>query len=1341
MRLVSGDDYRSLRRSYLRTYGRSQFNSSRRERSFIKRIIVDRISSVVICALCLVAWLLYLVFASPQPAAADPITVKVSQLVTNPHSKGGTGHFIRVEGPTSSVAYCAQGWLITPPEGQSLECYGSLEIPELDYVMYHGYDGTMITSVYGLDEQRSEMATMAAVWLAIGDKRGDILNFIPNVDEPFHGNKMYLERWQSIEDESIKQAAYDLYQEALDYAEDGGGGIEEGCATFWSNRNAYEADGTFSYQGVITADKELLVTFCKVSDDEAVTDNNEAYSLADAEYSIYLAESDDLVTSFTTDDEGRATCRLKPDTSYYAVETKAPAGYELNEERIEFVTEQDAIEIVLTDSPQRLQLTVKKVDAATGNDAQPTLSLEGAEFSVTDAQGNTRTSTIDGTGTATIENLPLGPVYVQEMKAPTGYVLDETVHEVILGDAEGDDELAPTQELIVENTPVAFDIAIEKTLNGEAAEESAKGIAFDIISNTTDEVIGTIVTDEEGHADTADTWFGAGTRPDNASGAIPYDAAGYTVREDPDTTPDGFEAAEPWSITADQIVDGVSLSFDVDNAVVASQLTIVKVDKATGQPIPLAGFTFSILDAQGNQLSADSWFPTAPEQNTFTTDETGTVAIPQKLRRGTYCVKETQAPEPYLLADELIPFEVEASSDEPAVVVEIADAAATGQGKIVKTGSQNESPLAGAAFDVVAQLDVVAPDGTVQVRTGEIVDQVITDEDGIATTKELPLGSGEATYAFIETAAPDGYVVNPDPVPFTLSYQDPETEVVTTEVTYTNDPTTVTITKVSAGDQEPVAGAAFALTRIDEQAESPSAGEAEETPDIGAEEPEGDTGVNDDDGTDSGSDAEGDTGIVEDRSSDEATADDAENTQDAAEDMEPGNPDPDEPADDSIVEEPDSTYTTDADGTVIITCLAPGIYRLQELEAPAGYLVDDAPREFTVDQDGLIDGSSMLSLTFENDYTKVDISKRSSVDESCLAGAHLTLIDAEGKEVDSWETSDTPHRIEKIAPGTYQLAETEAPDGYDTAGAMEIVIEKTAEVQAFTLYNDPVEIAALVDKRRVNSEGSSGDRETFSYVIDAKNDSSSWVDECTVTDTLDSALQGLVELTSVTTPIAQGDHDGLLNVWYYLADSDAQPETSDANATTADDEGNPRLEEEQQELITGDDQRVLDYNGWHLWAEGVSTSEATTLDVADLNLATGSLITAVRFEFGRVEEDFTTRANLDASSLLKDEQDTVEPEEIGSENLSPMRIEMRASATYVSGDAVVNSVQIDEYRNGGGDGLEAHDTDLVRYEGEPEFRPLDQTGFHIIGGTLLGTGAICAFGAWAGLGKRTRAIR
>lgn len=84
---------------------------------------------------------------------------------------------------------------------------------------------------------------------------------------------------------------------------------------------------------------------------------------------------------------------------------------------------------------------------------------------------------------------------------------------------------------------IAFDLDLVKYrdtgVEGSGLQDPAEGVRFSIVSNTTGEEVGSVTTDESGRATTEGAWFGAGARPEGVSGAIPFDRAGYTVREDP----------------------------------------------------------------------------------------------------------------------------------------------------------------------------------------------------------------------------------------------------------------------------------------------------------------------------------------------------------------------------------------------------------------------------------------------------------------------------------------------------------------------------------------------------------------------------------------------------------------------------------------------------------------------------------------------------------------------------------------------------------------------------------------------------------------------------------------
>ena len=95
--------------------------------------------------------------------------------------------------------------------------------------------------------------------------------------------------------------------------------------------------------------------------------------------------------------------------------------------------------------------------------------------------------------------------------------------------------------------PVAFDLDIVKYhdsgAEGSGVQHPTAGVQFQIISETTDEVIATLTTDDAGRASTEGAWYGTGEAPEGIGGALPYDRAGYIVREVAETTPDGYQTA------------------------------------------------------------------------------------------------------------------------------------------------------------------------------------------------------------------------------------------------------------------------------------------------------------------------------------------------------------------------------------------------------------------------------------------------------------------------------------------------------------------------------------------------------------------------------------------------------------------------------------------------------------------------------------------------------------------------------------------------------------------------------------------------------------------------------
>lgn len=465
---------------------------------------------------------------------------------------------------------------------------------------------------------------------------------------------------------------------------------------------------------------------------------------------------------------------------------------------------------------------------------------------------------------------------------------------------------------------------------------------------------------------------------------------------------------------------------------------------------------------------------------------------------------------------------------------------------------------------------------------------------------------------------------------------------------------------------------------------------------------------------------------------------------------------------------------TGADGSIDFWHLAPGTYRVAESEAPAGYVEAPEIKTFTVGADGRIEGRETGQANFEDDFTKVRISKRDITDESEVEGAKLTVTDSEGKTVDSWTSTAEDHEIDALAPGKYTLTEERTPTTYDQAESIEFEVRKTGEVQTVTMYDSPISVSGEIDKRQEIADPTVKDTEangdglntaetkasndgSYAYTIDFRSTSSTWTDEFTVEDDLTAAVDGRAQLTSITTPQALEDHDGKMNVWYK---TDKTPEDyvdeSGANATLSDGHENPWLSDEATAPTLGEDGRAVDFTGWKLWRADVPTTEATELSVADLGLEDDEHVTAVRFEYGRVEAGFTTRdGGWDRDGIKDAHDDIASAEDTAKENgfhpdssgdgpetaYAPAIFHMKATDGYTAGRALDNYARVDLTRNGGGDGLEGHDEDQVTQTAKAVTAPptnLDQTGRNVIIG-LAATLAAAAAAAAALIYRRCHA--
>lgn len=86
-------------------------------------------------------------------------------------------------------------------------------------------------------------------------------------------------------------------------------------------------------------------------------------------------------------------------------------------------------------------------------------------------------------------------------------------------------------------------------------------------------------------------------------------------------------------------------------------------------------------------------------------------------------------------------------------------------------------------FEIYADENITTPDGTVRYTKDTLVDAITTGEKGTATSKQLYLGK----YRVVETVAPYGTVINPEPHTIELTYSGQNEKVTNTSTSFTND--------------------------------------------------------------------------------------------------------------------------------------------------------------------------------------------------------------------------------------------------------------------------------------------------------------------------------------------------------------------------------------------------------------------------------------------------------------------------------------------------------------------------------------------------------------------------
>ena len=242
---------------------------------------------------------------------------------------------------------------------------------------------------------------------------------------------------------------------------------------------------------------------------------------------------------------------------------------------------------------------------------------------------------------------------------------------------------------------------------------------------------------------------------------------------------------------------GKTYYYILNNPTFTSLIRFEKKDLESGKIIPLAGTAVKIRNADtGEWVVQHLNYPSPIDIDTFVTDATGTLMLPEPLPFGNYELYEQQSPWGYVFDGEPVPFVVDGTQD--VITVEKYNVAQKGTITVSKEGEVFSHVIEagglyqpqyevqgqpGAVYDVTALEDIVTPDGTVHLKAGELAATLTTGSDGTATSEPLYLGR----YQILERTAPDGMVIDPEPKEVTLSYAGQEVEITSASVGFVNE--------------------------------------------------------------------------------------------------------------------------------------------------------------------------------------------------------------------------------------------------------------------------------------------------------------------------------------------------------------------------------------------------------------------------------------------------------------------------------------------------------------------------------------------------------------------------
>ena len=544
------------------------------------------------------------------------------------------------------------------------------------------------------------------------------------------------------------------------------------------------------------------------------------------------------------------------------------------------------------------------------------------------------------------------------------------------------------------------------------------------------------------------------------------------------------------------------MTFNVLDEELEGYLQLIKTDTETGKAVKIANTSFALykLDDKGNKTRISMIDPASgsatKKTDVFYTDADGLMKTPEKLPLGRYLIEELQGPEGYF-NDSAYSVEFEIKSDrvwqvvgnatndmdEYIITEKYCNHETLGQLTIRKQGNvltdykdgqfiYTQDNLAGAVYEIHAAADIATPDrqGTCWYKSGDLVATVTTAEDGQVDEVRFSPTRTQATYDFLkithdgtkgevtvtlplgkytvtEVKAPYGFILTNQSYTVEFGWDNQKNDIVLAKTIISHE---------QDGDKE----CSYSIVNVKDASDAHKNGQTlvfENARVLPVPEKPGDkvgkvgVGIYK-------QDREALTylpgAVYELYTVDDIYSADGTKLLDAGAKMGTSSAtnesgftwfDVDVPIRGEYYIDPAGPRSTSRENS--------GRYRIVEITAPAGYLLDSTPVDVEFTYEGQQIAWQVVNGTNTNLRTSVDISKQDITNGNELPGAKLEIRDTDGNLVEGWTSTKTPHTVRGLElEKEYTLTEKRVPDGYTEAESIVFKLVQNGTEQVNEVY-------------------------------------------------------------------------------------------------------------------------------------------------------------------------------------------------------------------------------------------------------------------------------------------------